>query len=75
MQEAIMDNYGERIDTTIGDLVSAVSETAIELCQDKRVAYLLASIVLEDILQSAAWEADDAPQISGARHRKTVSFH
>lgn len=66
---------GERLDTTLGDLVSAVSEAASELCEDKRLAYLLASVVLEDILQSAVWESDDAPQIPGGRQRRTLSFH
>ena len=40
----------ETIDATLGDLIAAVSDAALELCEDKRGAYLLASFALKEIL-------------------------
>jgi len=40
---------GRRFVTTLGELISAVSDAALEVCNDKDTAYLLASIALEDI--------------------------
>lgn len=41
------------IDTTLGDLIAALSDAAFEYCEDKRGAYLLASLALEAILKRA----------------------
>ena len=43
----------ERIETTLGDLIVALSDAAFELCDDKRATYLLASIALEEIVKNA----------------------
>ena len=40
---------GRILDTTLGELISAVSDAALEVCDDKDTAYLLASLALEDI--------------------------
>ncbi len=41
----------KRIDTTLGDLIVAVSDAAFELCHSKRAAYLLAGLALEKIFK------------------------
>ena len=43
----------DRIDTTLGDLIIAVNDAAFEFYEDKRKAYILASLALEDILKRA----------------------
>lgn len=43
----------ENIDTTLGDLIIAVNDTAFEFCEDKRRAYILAGFALEEILKKA----------------------
>lgn len=43
----------ERIQTTLGDLVVAVSDAAFELYEDEKGSYLLASLALEAILKRA----------------------
>lgn len=42
-----------RVDTTLGDLIAAVSDAAFESDGDERGAYLLASLALEVILKRA----------------------
>lgn len=42
----------EKTETTLGELVEAVSESALELCADSQEAYALASVVLEKILKT-----------------------
>ncbi len=57
-----MKTTGERnLDTTLGDLIAAVSDAAFEVCNDKHIAYLLASLALEDMIEN-----DLKPSISGA---------
>ena len=43
----------ERIDTTLGDLIAALSDAASELYEDKRSAYLLVSLALNEVLRAA----------------------
>ncbi|MBI2996853.1 MAG: hypothetical protein HYY46_00130 [Deltaproteobacteria bacterium] len=45
----------ERVDTTVGELIAALSDAAFELCSDEKEAYLLVSLALEDILLSCAF--------------------
>jgi len=48
-------NRGEnRIDTTLGDLIAAVSECAFEYSTDSREAYDLARLVLVELLKGAS---------------------
>jgi len=46
----------QRIDTTLGDLIVALSDAASELYEDKRSAYLLASLALNEVLKTAHWK-------------------
>jgi hypothetical protein len=41
----------QRIDTTLGELIEAVSEAAFECSKDSMEAYILAGFVLEEILR------------------------
>jgi hypothetical protein len=43
-----------RIDTTLGELIAAVSECAFEYSTDTREAYDLARLVLVELLKSAS---------------------
>jgi len=43
----------QRIDTTLGELIEAVSEAAFECSQDSTEAYILAGFVLEEILRKS----------------------
>ncbi|HEY2987031.1 MAG TPA: hypothetical protein VGL11_04855 [Candidatus Binatia bacterium] len=45
------ENQG-RIDTTLGELIEAVSEAVFESCRSNKEAYTLASLVLAEILRS-----------------------
>jgi hypothetical protein len=42
----------KRIDTTLGDLIEALSEVAFEQCRDAKEAYTLAGLVLADVLSN-----------------------
>ena len=43
-----------RIDTTLGDLIAAVSDVAFEHSEDEKEAYHLACLVLVEILKGAS---------------------
>ena len=42
----------KRIDTTLGELIEALSEVAFEHCKDAKEAYTLAGLVLADVLSN-----------------------
>ena len=42
----------DRIDTTLGDLIEAVSEAVFETCDNSQEGYAVASLVLAEILRS-----------------------
>jgi hypothetical protein len=42
-----------RIDTTLGELIEAVSEAVFESCDNGQEAYAVASLVLAEILKSS----------------------
>jgi hypothetical protein len=68
-----MKNSGEhKLDTTLGELIAAVSDAALEVCKDKHLAYLLASIALEDIIEN-----DSLPSISSsmAASRRKIRYN
>lgn len=44
-----------RIDTTLGELIAALSDAAFEVCSDENDAYLLVSLALEDIFLDDAF--------------------
>jgi hypothetical protein len=43
----------EKVDTTLGDLIEALTEAALEFSGDEREVYLLASLALEQILKKS----------------------
>lgn len=49
----------EIIDTTLGDLIAAVSDAALELSENKREAYLLAGLAVGVILKKACLRSTD----------------
>jgi len=51
-----LSHKGNRIDTTLGDLITAISDVAFEYAADKKEAYYLAYLVLADILHGAPSE-------------------
>lgn len=66
-------NVEHHLDTTLGELIAAVSDAALEVCNDKDTAYLLASIALEDILASDVRRGAKAPSpVSREQLRKNV---
>jgi hypothetical protein len=50
--ETMVRSSVRKLETTLGELISAVSDAALEVCNDKDAAYLLASIALEDLLEN-----------------------
>ena len=57
-----MKNSGEhKLETTLGELIAAVSDAALEVCKDKHLAYLLASIAIQNIIEN-----DSLPSIPGS---------
>ena len=65
----------ERIQTTLGDLVVAVSDAAFELCEDKKGAYLLAGLVLEEILKKAPLRTSNITGLSEECYPEETVFH
>jgi len=66
---------GERIQTTLGDLVVALSDAAFELYEDERGAYLLASLALEEILKRAPVRASEMAEAKPGPSPGGVPFH
>jgi len=52
--EMKINHNGNRIDTTVGDLIAAISDVAFEYSADTKVAYHLARLVLVEILKNAS---------------------
>jgi hypothetical protein len=72
-EETMRTNVEHHLDTTLGELIAAVSDAALEVCNDKDTAYLLASIALEDILASDVRRGAKAPSpVSREQLRKNV---
>jgi hypothetical protein len=46
--------HENRIDTTLGDLIAAISDVAFEYSADTKDAYQLAHIVLQEILKGTS---------------------
>lgn len=58
-----LNHSGNRIDTTLGDLIAVISDIAFEYTDDTDDAYRLAGLVLTEILKNTGLSADivDAP--------------
>jgi len=46
-------NHGNKIETTLGELIAAISEAAFEYSDDTKEAYNLACLTLVEILKGA----------------------
>lgn len=57
-----------KVDTTLGDLIEAVSEVAFEYAEDPREAYLYARLALVEIFKNASY-----PVYSGDALRRKFS--
>lgn len=66
---------GTKLETTLGELISAVSDAALEVCNDKDTAYLLASIALEDMFESDSWTVHEPPPSSPRELRRNIRCH
>jgi hypothetical protein len=49
---------GNRIDTTLGELIAAISDVAFEYSDDAKEAYYLARLVLVKILKGASLRSE-----------------
>jgi hypothetical protein len=47
-------HHGNRIDTTLGELIAAISDVAFEYSDDAKDAYHLTRLVLVEILKGAS---------------------
>jgi hypothetical protein len=51
-------HHGNRIDTTLGELIAAISDVAFEYSDDAKEAYHLARLVLVKILKGASLRSE-----------------
>lgn len=62
------DRNTEAIETTVGELIAVVTDAAAELGDgDEREAYVVASLVLEEILRKAPFRSDVGAEIGRER--------
>jgi hypothetical protein len=47
-------HHGRRIDTTLGELIAAISDVAFEYSADTKYAYRLTQLVLDDMLKDSS---------------------
>lgn len=60
-----MRNSGDdKLETTLGELIEAVSEVAFEYSDDTKEAYRLARVALVEILKSASFSQDLDPNFT-----------
>lgn len=53
-----------QLETTLGELIEAVSEVAFEYSDDTKEAYLLARVALVEILKNASFSQDLDPNFT-----------
>lgn len=68
------DREEERIDTTMGELIAALTDAAFEIYDDKTASYLLASLALEEILKKAHLRTTGIKEISPG-YFSAANFH
>lgn len=49
-----LNHKGKRIDTTLGDLIAAISDVAFEYCADTKEAYHLVHLVLVEVMKGTS---------------------
>jgi hypothetical protein len=64
-------HHGRRIDTTLGELIAAISDVAFEYSSDTKDAYHLTRLVLAEILRDASRGGEGA----GPRSSTTQQLH
>lgn len=64
-----LSHNGNRIDTTLGDLIATISDVAFENSDDAKEAYQLVRLVLVEILKSASLDRETVD-----RHFSTVKY-
>ena len=65
----------EGIDITSSDLTLAVNDSAIELYENNRETYILAGLVLEEILKRSHLRANDNEKLSVDRLTEWIRFN
>ena len=64
----MIDSKSEKIETTLGELIAALTDAAVDVTgDDQRGAYLLAYFALEGILRRAPLRGDIGPEIGDGR--------
>jgi len=66
-----VNHNGNRIDTSLGELIAAISDIAFEYSADTNEAYHLAHLVLEEILKGASLRSE----IADRRFSQTKYLH
>lgn len=69
------EHAAEFLVTTLGDLAAALSAAALEICDDKRKAYLLASLALEEILKGTSRREAGIAEFSDEPSSGRIVFH
>ena len=57
-----LSHNGNRIDTTLGELIAAISDVAFEYAADTKEAYHLTYLVLREILKGASFRSEIVDQ-------------
>ncbi len=65
----------EGIDITRCDLIMAVNDSASELCEDNRETYILAGLVLEEILRGGHLGTSENEHRSVDRLKEGIRFN
>ena len=61
---------GQNLNTTLGDLIEAVSEVAFEYSENPREAYMLARLALVEILRNASHPTEAGADFGNESPRK-----
>lgn len=61
-------HHERRIDTTLGELIAAISDVAFEYSSDAKDAYRLTRLVLAEILKDASRGGDAVDRRSSTIH-------
>ena len=72
-----MRNYSneKRVDTTLGELIEAVSEVAFEYSENTKQAYALASLVLVEMLKGGSSPVEECIGTFGQRFTRKIYLH
>lgn len=66
--QLMLDNKSEKIETTLGELIAALTDAAVDVTgDDQNGAYLLAYFALEEILRRASLRGDIGAEVGEGR--------